>query len=969
MAFLGNPFDSYVKNQIKRRQEALGKFNSIPDNTLNWYTTKTPWLRLASSVDVDDSVIKKLDINTDLKESGLAKNFILFGGVSNESGSLQSGINFSNNALNGEYGWGGIGERGFVPMPGLTSIDMGYYNNGALSRAVIKIRAFSREQFALIEHLYMRPGYSLLLEFGHTVYIDNKGNLQRWDKFQSAPLENFLKGGENINQYIIKGLIVEEKIKYRGNYEAMIGKISKFSWNFLKDGSYDITITLVGYGDVIESLKMNIVGGSLGTGETPSTGSTEDFGSYENGTKFNQTSLGQELNKLIDNKDDQIFSITYQVIANNDEGEAETKKYKEDYISLANLLNLIQNKLLLYDKGVPHIKINTQTIFYHPKGHFSCDPLTCIVPFDAPNKRYFPDKLQSNIDKISNLSVIQELKKKVGASFKTNKNYGFISIIYVNITYVINIIDSLAQNNENICVVVDFLQQMMSDIAVSLGGINDFRVIYDEETGRIKIIDYNPHCLNPNTKSEELSIINIFGVKSNNGSFVRDINLNSEISNNFSAMISIGAQSNGITPSGNAYSFSQYNKGLTDRIVKERQSALTTEEIFSQITANEGNGVVLLDDEFEAEMKNIETNLQYFEIKYNLEEAAGPAGAVFPEETIIIDTGPGGVKEYVRRGGELELIKTPPTFIPRKSLVQHVCDILKNFYNEKNIKSVEISELKNFGTQFLQALFQKYSADKSYGAPFFLPFNLNINMDGLSGIRLFERFKISDGVLPKIYDNNEVGLVIRAINHSVDTTGWTTRLETLSTPLFGELREVETAEVTTSTATTAAKFADFEFGVYPNWVPTVKGSQVTVASLPEPGREINGEIANHYGVDIAGDPGTLIISSVDGVVRNDFFRASGGGFGDQFVVIQETGTENFHVFGHNETRVGNAKTNGNQIKKGEIIATMGSKGYSTGPHLHYEIIKGSGRLDPIKYLNRTPPPPEAATKKSEKTYS
>jgi hypothetical protein len=68
-------------------------------------------------------------------------------------------------------------------------------------------------------------------------------------------------------------------------------------------------------------------------------------------------------------------------------------------------------------------------------------------------------------------------------------------------------------------------------------------------------------------------------------------------------------------------------------------------------------------------------------------------------------------------------------------------------------------------------------------------------MDGLSGIRLFERFKISDGVLPKIYDNNEVGLIIRAINHSVDITGWTTRLETLSTPLFGELKEVEAAEV------------------------------------------------------------------------------------------------------------------------------------------------------------------------------
>ena len=815
MSFLGNPFDPYVKTQIEKRQEALGKFNNIPDNTLNWYTTKAPWLRLASSVDIDNNITTKLGIDTNLQGSALAKNFILFGGAANESGNLQSGISFSNNALAGEYGWGGIEERGFVPMPGITSMDMGYYNNGSLSRAVVKIRAFSREQFALIEHLYMRPGYSVLLEFGHTVYLDDNGNLQQWDKFQSGPLEKFLTGGDNVNQYIIKALVIAEKIKYKGNYEAMIGKISKFSWNFLKDGSYDITVTLVGYGDIIESLKMNIVGGSLGTGETTSASGSTDFGSYEDGTKFNQTLLGQELNKLIDNTDPQIFSITYQVTANSDEGfEAETKNYKEDYISLADLLLLIQNKLLLYDKGIPHIKINTQTIFYHPKGHFSCDPLTCIVPFDAPDKTYIPTNLRSNIDKISNLSVIQELKTKVGKSFDTKKNYSLISIIYVNITYIISIIDSLAQNNENVCVLVDFLQQMMSDISTSLGGINDFRVIYDEETGRIKIIDYNPHCLNPNIEDNELSIINVFGVKSNEGSFVQDINLNSEISNNFSAMISIGAQSNGITPSANAYSFSQYNKGLTDRIVKERQSALTTEEIFSQNVQKTEGKQILVENEQEVkerqEILSVINDIDRIQLEINSNSGEALQGNTQITNQMreknpdlfttkwpyLVPIGP-TLTKLVGSGETLDFnaIKSF-TFIPKKSLVQHVCDMLENFYNKKNILSTEISELKNFGTQFLQALFEKYSTDKSYGAPFFLPFNLNINMDGLSGMRLFERFKISDGVLPKVYDSNEVGLIIRAINHTVDVTGWTTRLETLSTPLFGQLKEVDGAQVT-----------------------------------------------------------------------------------------------------------------------------------------------------------------------------
>lgn len=263
---IGEPFQSWVKTQIERRQEALGKTNIDP-NTLKWVTTKTPWLRLASSVNVDESIIAKLGIGANLSGANLAKNFILFGGASNELGNLQSGINFSNSALNGEYGWGGIGERGFVPMPGITSADVSYYNNGALAKATVKIKAYSREQFALIDYLYMRPGYSILLEFGHTVYLDDEGNLQQWDKFQSTPLEKFLKGEANrtdlvtplVDQYAIQSWINDEKKRYKGNYEGFIGPVSKFSWSFNRDGSYDINLELIAYGSIIESLKMNVV--------------------------------------------------------------------------------------------------------------------------------------------------------------------------------------------------------------------------------------------------------------------------------------------------------------------------------------------------------------------------------------------------------------------------------------------------------------------------------------------------------------------------------------------------------------------------------------------------------------------------------------------------------------------------------------------------------------------------------------
>ena len=70
--------------------------------------------------------------------------------------------------FSGAYGWGDIGERGLVPMPGITGIQTKYYNNGALSEATINIRCYSKLQFAIIDTLYLRPGYTLLLEFGNS---------------------------------------------------------------------------------------------------------------------------------------------------------------------------------------------------------------------------------------------------------------------------------------------------------------------------------------------------------------------------------------------------------------------------------------------------------------------------------------------------------------------------------------------------------------------------------------------------------------------------------------------------------------------------------------------------------------------------------------------------------------------------------------------------------------------------------
>ncbi|GAA1353021.1 M23 family metallopeptidase [Saccharothrix algeriensis] len=100
---------------------------------------------------------------------------------------------------------------------------------------------------------------------------------------------------------------------------------------------------------------------------------------------------------------------------------------------------------------------------------------------------------------------------------------------------------------------------------------------------------------------------------------------------------------------------------------------------------------------------------------------------------------------------------------------------------------------------------------------------------------------------------------------------------------------------------------------------------------------------SHYGVDIANSIGTPILSAMDGVVVE---AGPASGFGLWVRVQHNDGT--ITVYGHvNEILV----SQGQQVAAGEQIATMGNRGQSTGPHLHFEVwLGGSQKVDPLPWL-------------------
>lgn len=99
----------------------------------------------------------------------------------------------------------------------------------------------------------------------------------------------------------------------------------------------------------------------------------------------------------------------------------------------------------------------------------------------------------------------------------------------------------------------------------------------------------------------------------------------------------------------------------------------------------------------------------------------------------------------------------------------------------------------------------------------------------------------------------------------------------------------------------------------------------------------------HYGLDIANAMGTPIVAAADGTVIE---AGPASGFGLWVRIEHSDGSVT--VYGHMDSY---SVREGQQVKAGEQIARMGSRGYSTGPHLHFESWDAEGRkLNPKQWL-------------------
>ncbi|GAA5218919.1 M23 family metallopeptidase [Corallincola platygyrae] len=102
--------------------------------------------------------------------------------------------------------------------------------------------------------------------------------------------------------------------------------------------------------------------------------------------------------------------------------------------------------------------------------------------------------------------------------------------------------------------------------------------------------------------------------------------------------------------------------------------------------------------------------------------------------------------------------------------------------------------------------------------------------------------------------------------------------------------------------------------------------------------------AMHKGIDFAGKEGGDVVATGAGIVT---WASRRSGYGELVEINHGSGVTT--RYGHNQELLVEV---GDVVTKGQVIARMGSTGRSTGPHVHYEVLKQGRQIDPIKYVYR-----------------
>ena len=715
---IGEGFKRYVIDQINTRQARLAR-QDRNTQTLLQENANSAWIKLTSSVLIQN--FEKVKLPSTIEDA--AKYFTLFGGTSIDLKPLGGLDSYKS------FGF----EQGYRPMPGITSLESKPRNRGSVRETTVKILAYSREQFYYIDLLYLRLGYSVLVEFGHSLYFDNQDTFQKFTDDRTLTFD-FL--GDQVSKFkgdhqTLLSTIEERRDSAAGNYDAVFGQIRNFDWTFTPEGYYDITLSIISFGDVLESLKANVQ-----NSDDPSSPDTEE--STENKPiDISKAKTDKEIIDTLKNLDSignlawkikNLFELPWNVIENSGnittlksidglgavgvvEPEDCLRLYNQEkksgytyYITLKGFIRYLYKNSMLYvneERTIPLLQFDLDpetNLIYRTPYTLSANPEVCVVKTN----------LTLDINGTSfGTSILQEGTRVLSFDAEDREDAGKILNVYVNLSFILKQINQLRDSDNNVNY-FDLLQSICTNIQKALGGINTLEVIVEDTTARI----IDQHAI-PSLQKEvtDLGEFNIYGLRPGElGSFVTDFGIKTSITNALATTITVGAQANGTVKGTDATPFSKWNEGLIDRILPEKQNE---------------------------------------------------------------DTKPGA--EELKKLLRLE--------VKNRTLQEEYYRFVQDFkkYKWSQAKAVEFETILSNMLTFTEAASGIQGGGTKGGSLGFLPINLNFTFDGLSGIKIYQRFKINQNFLPYNYPET-LQFIVTGITHRVENNRWTTSIDTNVVP-------------------------------------------------------------------------------------------------------------------------------------------------------------------------------------------
>ncbi len=251
MSIFKESFPQFVQTELEKRQDRLSDPSRRYELT-TYQSTRNSFVRMTSGVSV---LVKGVD-----DKGALAKRYVLQGGTLFDKKYKQGvGNSFDTNAYSNS-GTTGLYDRGIRPMPGITGMSAECKTAyGSLIEATVTFQCWDIKQLEDLELLFMRPGYTVLLEWG---WAYSGQQPEFYDILEKSEVNFNKTNAELFNQ------CKENK----GNYEAILGYVKNYQWSARPDGGYDCTTYIISLGEVLESLKINYAPLNINLDSNNSTG-------------------------------------------------------------------------------------------------------------------------------------------------------------------------------------------------------------------------------------------------------------------------------------------------------------------------------------------------------------------------------------------------------------------------------------------------------------------------------------------------------------------------------------------------------------------------------------------------------------------------------------------------------------------------------------------------------------------------